>query len=281
MPFGHVKRSDLVNKWVFLGRSLTHDERDLLRLAQQAERVLTDLVGKNLLPSFPLLILVLLQQLETRRNIDVSSTSSSYGFLYEALLTTALAKASQLKLDLDTQYSYLAELAFHLFSRHSKILSKVEAYDWHQQFCRKFGLRLEFESLSTTFANASVLALREGKVSFRYPYLYYYFLGRYFRDHISEETVRFHIREMSARLYHEESANVLIFLTYLSKDPLILDEILASSHRLFDGFSDCDLVKDTHFLSQLIADIPKLVIEGTTLKLGGGNSLQRKTLKAT
>jgi hypothetical protein len=263
MPFGHLKRADLVKKWVFLGRSLTHEDRDLLRQAQHTERVLTDLIGMGgVIPSFPLFILVLLQELEMRRSIDISPASSSYGFLCEALLTTALANASQLKLDLDTQYSYLAELAFHLFSRRSMSLSKEEAYDWHHHFCEKYGRRLDFETLSSTFASASVLAWKQGEVSFRYPYLYYYFLGRYFRDHISEDAICTHIRKMASRLYHEESANVLLYLTYLSKDSLILDAILASSRQLFSDTADCDLVTDSDFLPQLIADIPKLVIEG-------------------
>lgn len=261
LPLGYLRRSDLVKKWVFLGRSLTHDERELLHQAQVTERLIDELVSRWIYPSYPLFILVLLQQLEANKRLDLNSTSGSYGFLYESLLTIALTKTSHLRLDLDTQYSYLSEFAYFLFTSLTKSSLRGELYEWHQRFCETFGRRLDPEALLDNFVAAGVLVTKADQVTFKYPYLYYYFLGRYFRDHIDDEAIRSSIAQMAARLHNEEAANVLLFLTYLSKNPLVLKSIIRASKRLFAGRNELDLERDTAFLGPLLANIPSLVVE--------------------
>ena len=279
LPLGHLKRSDLIKKWIFLGRGLTHDEHELLRQVQSAERLISELIGRLITPSYPIFVLVLLQQLEVHRRLDVTSTSGSYGFLYETLLTIALGQASKLKLDLDTQYSYLSELSYFLFLKRTKRLSRDQVYDWHNIFCKDYGRRLEFQELMLNFSTAGILIIREGVVSFKYPYLFYYFLGRYFRDHLEDANVRASVVAMASRLHHEESANVLLFLTYLSKNPFIIDSIVESAVRIFSSEAECNIEADTAFLGQLLADIPRLVLDGINPETRRRNLLSEKDQK--
>jgi hypothetical protein len=262
LPFGNVKRHDIIKKWVFLGRTLTHDEEELQRQTQVIERLVSELVGRWIYPSYPLFILVVLQQLEANKRLDLNSTSGSFGFIYESILSIALARSSRLKLDLDTQYSYLAEFAYSVFRTHTPAATPAQVYEWHRAFCEAFGRRLDLSSIIESFVSAGVLVQRVDNLSFRYPYVYYYFLGRYFRDHLYEDEIRDHVTQMAARLHHEESANVLLFLTYLTKDRLILGSILDASRRLFADSPECDIERDTRFLDPLLANIPKLVVSG-------------------
>ncbi len=274
LPLGNLKRSNLIQKWVFLGRGVTVDEGDLLRQAQTTERVVSDLIGRAAFPSYPLFILVVLQQLEVNRRLTLTSQSGSYGFLYESLLTNALARASQLRLDLDTQYSYLAELAFFLFQNRVSSASSGPLYEWHKQFCEDYGRRLDLELLVSSFVSAGVLVGGADQIAFKYPYLYYYFVARYFAQHLGQEPIHTHISQMAVRLHHEESANVLLFLTYLSKDPFILESIISTAERLFADHPDCDIDRDTSFLGPFLAHIPKLVLEA------GDPEARRKRLLA-
>lgn len=262
LPLGNLKRSDLIKKWFFLGRVLTHDEHELLRQSQTAERLISELIGRFLTPSYPIFILVLLQQLEVRKPLNIASSCSSHGFLYETLLTITLTQASKLKLDLDTQYTYLSELAFFFLKNSTKKLTRNQVFDWHLNFCKDHGRRLDFEEVLTNFTVAGVLSFRDNTISFKYPYLYYYFLGRYFGDHIEDEEVRTYIAKMASRLHHEESANVLLFLSYLSKSPLIIESIVKSAISLFSSIAECNIEKDTAFLGQILEDLPKLTLDG-------------------
>lgn len=259
LPLGNVKRAEIIAKWVFLGRATTHDEHELLREAQDIERQIAELVGQSVCPPYPLFVLVLLQQLETYRSSNLTSRSSSYGYLYESLLTAALYRASQLKLDLDTQYSYLSELANHLFVERAQNASQEQLYDWNAQFCDLYGRRLSVKELIDNFISAGVLDEKEGHVSFKYPYLYYYFVSRYFSDHLEDEGIRARIAQMAQRLHSEEAANILLFLTYRSKEPFILESIIAAARQLFADHPDSDINHDTAFLGQL--NIPKLVLD--------------------
>ncbi len=263
LPFGHLRRSDLIRKWYFLGREFTHDEIELRRESLIAERLVTELIGKNLIPSYPLFVLILLQQIESQTPLETSMASGSYGFLYESLLTLALFKESGLELDLDTQYSYLSELAFHFFVNQSSSVSKGEAIAWHESFCARFSRHLDFNQLIPNFTSAGILSDRDQRLSFKYPYLYYYFVGRYFRDHLHEEEIREYISLMSQRLHHTDSVNILMFLSYLSKDPLILDSVLRASKSLFESSFEADLLNDTDFLAAFIDKIPQLTLDGS------------------
>jgi hypothetical protein len=262
MPFGHEKRYELIKKWVFIGRTLTDDEHELMRRVSFVERVVSEIVGKNLAPSYPLFILGVLQQLEAQTPIKASMVSGSHGFLYETFITISLTRASRLKFDLDTQFGYLTELAYHLFSTGQRFLTDDQAYDWHQEYCKVYSRRLDFNEMKTNLISADILVVINGRTAFRYPYIFYYFLGRYFRDHINEGNIREHIDAMSHRLHHEESANVLMFLSYLSKDPIILSSIIGASKDLFSTYDECDIVLHTAFLKNLIDEIPHLILDG-------------------
>ena len=276
LQLGHLKRSDLIKRWYFLGRSLSHDERELLQESQQAERIISDLIGRAIIPAYPLFVLVLLQQLEAQKRVDVTTTSSSFGYLYEALLTAALARASQLRLDLDTQYTYLSELAYLMFSQRLSRLPFASVGSWHEDFCKTYARRLDLDNLLSNFQSAGIITNREGYIGFKYPYLYYYFLGRYFRDHLNNHVVRQAIQKMAHRLHHEESANVLVILSYLSKDPFIINTILDSAIELFPSQHEFDIVEGTSFLATFAEEIPVFI-----LSAGDPETRRRKLLADT
>lgn len=263
LPHGHVRRADLIEKWTFLGRSLTGDESELSRRAVEAERTVSLLLGQNFLPAYPIFILVLLQQMEARTPLTTVPTSGSYGALYECLLTMALVRSSRLEVDLDTQYGYLSEFAHFLFTRGESCAPTLDTLEWHRRHCEDYGVHLDFDRMLSDLCEACVLSSTQDAVGFRYPYLYYYFVARYFSEHIQEPAIREHVESMSKRLHHAQSANILMFLTYLSKDPFILGSILRASRSLFSSYVECDLVRDTDFLSALMMKLPQLVLESS------------------
>jgi calcineurin-like phosphoesterase family protein len=261
LPLGHLRKAELIEKWYFLGERLAYEQADLRRRARDAEKVVSALLDNHLVPSYPLFILVILQQIEARTSLDLRSTSGSYCFLYEALLTMALTNSSNLRATLDTQYNYLSELAYHLYQQSARSMERELVLKWHRSYCETYDIELEFSDLVSSFCNASVLCETNGTLAFRYPYLYYYFVGRYFRDHIGEEDIREYIRWMSHHLNHTESANVLLFLSYLSRDPFIISTILQASQSLFSSHRDYDLDGDAAFPNSLNSDQTKLIID--------------------
>ncbi len=266
MEFGYALRSELIEKWYSLSQDYYVDEIELDQKIIKTERIITSLLGKNFIPSYPIFILALIQQQDIQTPIKPSTSTGSYGYLYESLLTTALLKSSKLIIDLDTQYSYLSELAYFIFKNRKKYLSEGQAYDWHNVYCTDYSVRLDFSEILEYFINASVIIREDEKLSFRYSYLYYYFVGRYFRDHIGEQVIRDYILKMTTRLYQNESANILLFLCYLSKDPYILETIISTSKSLFSTNAEFNIITDTDFLYQAFESLPKVILNSNAPK---------------
>ena len=71
---------------------------------------------------------------------------------------------------------------------------------------------------------------------------------------------------MCKRLYRDEFANIIIFLTHLSKNPFILDEILVNSKTIFSEFTPVKFEKDISNINALLNEIPRLVLKNKDVK---------------
>jgi len=65
---------------------------------------------------------------------------------------------------------------------------------------------------------------------------------------------------MAQRVHREEYANILIFLSYLSKDPVIIETLLKSAAALFSDCVPCDLDQNVQLLNRLQTTIPELML---------------------
>ena len=65
MQFGLALRHTLISKWCRLGREFTEEESSIRREIKRAEDQISSIVSIDFLPSYPVFILILLQQLES------------------------------------------------------------------------------------------------------------------------------------------------------------------------------------------------------------------------
>lgn len=84
LGLGHKKREQLIQKWVSLGIEETIQESELyLRCDDLKERVNT-VVKRNIVPSKPIYILMILQMFEAHKNLNLEL--SSHGHCYQQLI---------------------------------------------------------------------------------------------------------------------------------------------------------------------------------------------------
>jgi Calcineurin-like phosphoesterase len=261
MEFGRLLRSELIKKWYSLGNQYTKDEVEQETAVIQAENTIDTLLGRNFLPAYPSFVLMLLQQLEAK--IPVKTTPGSYGYLYEALITASLSKVSNKAADIDAKYNYLTEFAFYLFDNKELYVSNNDMREWHKIYCGKYKKDINYEIMKDDLEKCGIFFKREGMIGFNYKYIYYFFVARYFRDHIGEELIRRRVEEMSRKLSHEETANVVIFLAYSSKDPVILNTMLEAARELFRDHKKCELYEDTKFLNEWMVRTSEWILSNT------------------
>jgi DNA repair exonuclease SbcCD nuclease subunit len=249
LPFGYKQRLELIERWIILGREYVYPYSELQRNLDQINKIINSIMGRELIPSYPIYILALLQQVETNRHH--ATASGSYGHLFDFLITDSLVKRGSSTIDLGILKNYLASLSFSLFKQCKLTISDTEFEAFHAGHCQLYALSIEFKEIKKHFLDCYVIENVHGNYGFKYKYYYTYFVGRYLADHLEKDQVKSAITEMCEKLYREDYANIVIFLSYFSQSEFLFSKIIETCDGLFEKVNPCDFDKDIQFANQL------------------------------
>jgi hypothetical protein len=255
---GRSARRRLIRRWHSIGA-----QNDLVSVEErviESERIIDTLLGRSFLPAYPVFVLSFLQSIESSRPMD---NIGSYGYHYEAFITNALSQHGQ-EISLDIKYQFLSELAYRLFSSEAPDADDVTLKLFYQQYCEKYGIEPDRQLLMSSLLDSRLLETYDGAFRFKYGYAYYFFVARYFRDHLSHEDVKDHIRRLSQNFHVEQNANIWIFLAHLSKNEYLLTVILEEAARLFAAMPAVTLEDDAAFLRDLGDFSPTLLLPSSS-----------------
>jgi hypothetical protein len=259
--FGYFLRSKIIEKWCRLGAEYTVSEYDLECKITRYEKLIDSALQKSYLPSIPFFILIMVQSIDASQT--VSASVGSYGHLCELLITRNLA-TSHKAATLNTKKTYISELAYHLLTHNTKQLSEEEFAIFHQKHCHKFTLNLDKEAVFQELQEAAILTRFDGHYSFKYPNYQNYFVALFMRDHLEEPAVKQQIENLCKKLHKEDNANIWLFLSHHSKNPILVELVLAHAKELFKNISVPKFQEDLHFFKQVSDTIPTIVLENRT-----------------
>ncbi len=249
LPFGHVRCDQFVRKWVSLDRSQSSDQTNHRVL--EISGALRHFLKNNPIPQFPWVVLIIVQLADVP---DLPyAENGSYGHLLQALITAALAK-SRLKLPVNGKYRWLSELANKMHVEKRSTLSDREARELHEVYRREYGvLELEYSAVRDDLTEAGVLRFADYEISFRQSYTYCYFVAWHLsqRIHANDETARADVYALCKNLYHEDTANVLVFLAHLTPSHTVLDAMIAHASELFSDSTETDFASDVVAINSL------------------------------
>jgi len=245
LPFGHKKRNELIERWFLMDSRIAGDDAKLAQQIVHIERTVDTVIGRNYLPAYPVFLLSILQAHESNRPVDTSA--STYGYFYEIFIRAALA-AKSTHHQYDIKSGYLSFLAYHVFTTGKRDFDESDWRAMHAQYVKVYALPLSFENLRNDLIEGHAIDAAEDSHRFKYGYVYYYFAASYLKDHITEETIRNQITDLSAKLHDEDAANILLFLAHLSKDPFIIDTMLANAATVFNDAQPATLDEQFSFL---------------------------------
>ncbi len=275
---GHLRRNELIRKWYSLGSDYSETEADLAHSISAVETTVNTLLGKNLLPSYPVIILAILQSYAAGRGS--SSSAGSYGQMYEALITAALASVSKKAVELGTKYTYISRIAYYSFHSKKKELEAVDLEAIHSGYYEQYKISLGLNDLIDQLVKAQILSRANGSVQFKYKYIYCYFVAKYFQDNIANLTgegdLRAQLQDIADKVYFEDYANIIIFYVYLTKDRAFIEYLLANANRIYREHHPCDLSSHVEFVNRLGADGRSLVLPGTNVEQNREEALRRK-----
>lgn len=257
LDFGHALRETLIERWILAGQEERLSSNDLERRVIHTKRIVDGALGRNLIPHHPIFILIILQQIEA--NTDIKTASGAFGYLYGTLITAALSRAGR-QLDIDTAQNYLAEFAANLFGRRKQSLSSDEMGEFHEKYCATYNVRLRLDSVEAALGRAELFVF-EHEYRFKFRYAYYYFVAKSLAARLAEDEGADTLDLLVNEVYREEFANILIFLTYLSKDRRILGKMLASARSIYEGRPRFSFSDHTFIESLIDGSVKRVLIE--------------------
>jgi hypothetical protein len=256
LEFGNELREALIEKWLTIGREETIQREQIERETIHAKALVDSVLGRNLIPSCPLFVLILMQQIETFTNMTTANASE--GYLYEVLITRSLQRSSG-SVAIDTAYTYLATVANAMFDLDRQYLTNEELAQLHETYCAAYDLDLTFMAIEKALIQADILKRVESRYWFRYAYCYFYFFARHLRDRLNTPEGVQRVNQLIDEIYRDDNANILAFLTYLAKDSLVIDAIRAKANGIYVDRVPASLEDDSAFFGKLLAEIPKRV----------------------
>jgi len=250
---GHQLRGKLINRWVALRHDNWTAEADSFQEAVEKEKIIESLLSRRMLPSYPIIVLGMLQFLEAAKNPHANT--GSYGEMYQLLITDRLATVARKASDINTWYTFLGRLAFAMFSSERHTVTLDEFRGVYQRYYDVFGIHYDVDALRESLANAQILDQRDGNVSFRYRDFYHFFVARYFNENVSDRADAFLLRgrlqHMAGRVYFEEYASILVFYLYLAKDQEVIGQLLDNARRIYKDVEPCNMEGHIQFLNRM------------------------------
>ncbi len=260
--FGVRLRGKLIERWHVIGQELTITEDDVAYRVRQSENRINSILEKNFLPSFPFVVLTLLQADGTQAG---NANLGSYGHLYELLITRRLGESSDKLTDLGTKYTYISRLAYFMFTADKGQISSAEMEAVHEQYCQDYGQRLDLSKMLRELVQAQIIASDSGTIRFKYRACYCYFVAKYFQENLAgdEKPLREQLLMIADRVYFDDYANIIIFFVFLTKDPAIIKEIVDNANRIYAELKPCNFTSDVEFFNTLLKETPKKLVETT------------------
>ncbi len=238
--FGHMRRNELCEKWFGLDPELLTDEAEYARKLMQVKTMMDTAIGKNFIPSFPVILLPMLQA--QQYNEQVNLNASTFGYFYELLIKRALAIGSTREA-MDVKMGYLTFLAYALYKKSQRSFSEQEFRKIHGEYERCQYLNVSFAEIEGLLRRALILDFDTARkvYQFKYAYVFYYFVANHLKETIADKESQDQIRTLAADLFEEDNANILLFLAHLSKDPFIIDQMLENAAKVFSEFPRASL----------------------------------------
>jgi len=260
LPFGNVRRSELIEKWVELESIEEVDDQQIWAKKDELRLHVDSLVRKNIVPAKPFHILTLLQSFETMTSQRLELTA--YGHCYQYLIYQALERVHVKQDEIDTYFNVLSELGGAILESSSESLDESDLDTFFKKYSTNF-LPVDQDKVIKDLVDSFILDQKDNILKFRYRYLFYFFAAKKLSESLQKgEQAKNTIQDLINKIHLEKASNIVLFLTFHSKDPWIIDEIIMSVMDIFSDEQAVTLEVGTlSFIQDFVKEIPDLVLE--------------------
>lgn len=247
--FKPTLRYELIKNWVTLSGK-EHDNispdnqiyKQVDRNLELIDDALGRTFGKGIMPAYPFFILSTIVYHDTFE-VPLEEEVTSQGHCYQAFIYFYLRREGVK--DTETYVNFLTEFAFYLYEKEKREVSSKEFDKFTEMYQEKYHLPVKKKTLlKKLIASGIVLKDSFNNYSFRYPYLYYFFVAKNLAENLEDDDIFQEIKSLVNNLHVNENAYIAIFLAHHSKSDKILREIEENVSNLFVDLDPATLDKD-------------------------------------
>lgn len=265
LPLGNTKRKELISKWYRLNESNLTEEEIVGKIEKAMLQINTFLGnGAGFIPAVPVFIIGTLQNSDA---FTQTLKRSKYGFLYESLIGSCLSKVSpdyQEAGTYDIDQGVLSKLSFEMLKSGKTSFTVDQLSKAVSEIGETYFLDLSSDEFLTRMQEANLVQLSgcEGAAyRFKYPYIFYYFSGRYIAYNLNDPEVISMVEKMSAKLYNETYGNVIVFVCHFAGSSEIIDRILLNAYGILDNYEAFDFQKSNPIFEEIKEAVDALIPE--------------------
>lgn len=259
LGLGHRRRAEIVEKWVSLGIEECIGETELYHKSDELKGRLDSIIRKNIVPSKPIYVLMLLQMFEAyaQQNLDLTS----HGHCYQQLVYKAFDNAGIPQGEVAKYLNVLTEISWKIYKNNGN-LNREQLDSFFTEYGKVY-LPVNQQVVMSKLQNSSVLTTIGYKAGFKYQYLFYFFVAKKIAESFgTDHEVQAEVDVLVNHLHREDYSNILVFVTHHTKDSWVLDKIESVFSELFKDDAPADLSRNQlSFMDEFVAQIPELIIE--------------------
>lgn len=259
LPFGHVKRDELIKKWVMLSHEEHLDNEILIKEVDLLCKKIEDITLTKI-PSYPFFLLMILQGLKSTTPSNYKFTA--YGDCYLALIIFSIHKfIGQAKSE--SYLNYLSCLSYDFFVNKRVSITQDQFRSFFISYSNEYNVPDDhILTLQNLLKSKLLKQTHDGFIRFNHPYILHFCISRYLARSIQSKEVRSHVAEICQKIHLFRNANIVIFLTHFLEDEEFWDELQLNVICLFDKYKEETLCKEnTDFLKELFAELRDLIVE--------------------
>lgn len=256
-------RYRLITKWVTFDRDPAIGDQLIEHEIDDYANKMSTLIMRKTVPAHPIILLSMLQMFDLNQDI---ADKGEFGYFYESYIMQKIGRSRKESFEMGTIVNFASHLAYELFLNKSRTIGDTDIRDFTHAYNKMFSMSFSIERMVRVLEQAEVLWRdEEGLYRFKYRFVYFYFVAKYFHLNMYREAekrkLRRQINEMARRIYVDDFYFIVLFLVYLTNDEKIVARLGENGDSFYAEHDPCDLDAHVTHINNLAATLPPLSLD--------------------
>lgn len=253
-------RNKLIKNWLTIreGDNLPpFSNADLARIDEMTnivEQSLGKAFGKGIMPAHPFFILYVLSTYDFEIQPGGNHNITSQGHCYQALIYFFLRSHGVDNDNVDGYLNFFTEFAQAIYLNKGNELNPEQYDDFLRTYSNEYNfIEPKNEFLRKVYDSGIIAVSSFNTYSFGYPYLYYFFAGKFFSENWNDVDSKWHgrcveeVKNIMQNLHKTSNAYIAIFIAHHTKNLSLLKLIVNVADDIFSKYPPATF--DKHCLS--------------------------------